>query len=176
MDDKRKKKAKKSVQVTIRSKSWRWYVLRRKETTTVERWNSYIFKIKYLKTYSECVWMFLGIIAKVFFFIIISFIFWKKGANKMSWVTKLQKSGGYKCGCNRFMWFKEKGQKYLAFLTALPFHEDYGEKEKKINVRIDCDVGERTRSTTELNCKPLWCAPLQRDAAWEITLHLTSKL
>lgn len=30
-----------------------------------------------------------------------------------------------------------------------------------------CDVGERTRSTTELNCKPLWCAPLQRDAAWE---------
>lgn len=30
-----------------------------------------------------------------------------------------------------------------------------------------CDVGERTRSTTELNCKLLWCAPLQRDAAWE---------
>lgn len=77
---------------------------------------------------SECFW---GLLPSLFFFKFLFFIFWKKGAFKMSWVTKPQKSGGYKCGCNRFMWLKEKGQKYLAFLTALPVHEDYGEKEKK---------------------------------------------
>lgn len=41
-----------------------------------------------------------------------------------------------------------KGQKYLAFLTALTFHENYDDKEEKKRNYVQL-VGERTRSTTE---------------------------
>lgn len=62
-----------------------------------------------------------------------------------------------------------KGLKYLAFLTALHF--------MKTMIWIgNMTWCKNSLYNRELNYKQLWCAPLQRDAAWEITLCLTSQL
>lgn len=57
-------------------------------------------------------------------------------------------------GCNVFMWFKEKDEKYLAFLTALTFHEDYDldKKKKKKKRKSDYELQERTELQAALVC------------------------
>lgn len=106
---------------------------------------------------SECFWVLLPRFSLFFFF------FFGKGC-----IQNEEPNSKREYGCNVFMWFKEKDEKYLAFLTALTFHEDYDldKKKKKRKEKVTMNYKR------ELNYKQLWCAPLQRDAAWEITLRL----
>ena len=53
------------------------------------------------------------------------------------------------------MWFKEKDEKYLAFLTALTFHEDYDsdfKKKKWKKKMIVNELQERTELQAALVC------------------------
>lgn len=68
------------------------------------------------------------------------------------------------CACD-----SRKRTKVPCFPYSPTFHEDRFGLEKKIH-------GATSWWITRLTYKQLWCAPLQRDAAWEITLHLRSQL
>lgn len=69
---------------------------------------------------SECFWVLLPRFSLFFFF------FFGKGC-----IQNEEPNSKREYGCNVFMWFKEKDEKYLAFLTALTFHEDYDLDKKK---------------------------------------------
>lgn len=61
------------------------------------------------------------------------------------------------CTCN-----SKKMKKYSAFFTALQVHGN--------------DVNVENFLYRELNYKQLWCAILQKDTVWEITLCLKIQL
>lgn len=107
--------------------------------------------------------MFLGIIAK---------FFGRKKRTHLKWVDELRNQTPtavtrMNTGVHVI---QGKGRKYLAFLTALHF------MKTMIWIRNMTSWCKNSLYNRELNYKQLWCAPLQRDAAWEITLRLTSQL
>lgn len=142
--------------------SWKWRVRKQKKKNKrpqFERWKSYIFHMKYLKTHSERFWVLLPSFSCYFF--------WKRmhfQNELMDWETKPRQE--YEHGCDGLMWFKEKRTKVPCFPYSPTFHEDY-DSDKNATGRWKNSLYNR-----ELDYKQLWCAPLQRDAAWEITLCL----
>lgn len=117
--------------------SWRWRVRKQKKNKRpqLERWKSYIFHMKYLKTHSERFWVLLPSFSCYFF--------WKRMHFKMSWwIEKPNPDKNMNMDAMGWCDSRKKGQKYLAFLTALHFMKTM----IRIKMRL---VGERTHSTTE---------------------------